>query len=157
MNAAFTNAVFRVMNHISKSHHWNVCLHLLWNANFGGMTLGMHYVGLLSVSLSIYIYLSISLPLFVKASFLKASASCIQLSKSWQVEGTSQCVQTANPQICKQNTKYVVQFLEHMFRSIWVKWICVSYMTNNYFEYILAFVCVLLTCRFSHMACLEGA
>ena len=106
----------------------------------------MHYVGLLSVSLSIYIYLSMSLPLFVKASFLKAYVSCIQLSKNWQVEGTSQCVQTTNPQICKQNPKYVVQFLEHMFRSIWVKWICVSYMTNSYFEYILAFVCVLLTC-----------
>ena len=32
-----------------------------------------------------------------------------------------------------------------------------SNMTNNCFEYILVPVFVLLTCRFSHMACLAGA
>ena len=132
MNKVFTNAIFRIMNHNSKSHHWNVCLHLLRNANFGGMTLGMRYVGLLSVSLSLYLSLSlssISLPLFVKASFLKASVSCIRLSKSLQVEGTPQCVQATNPQMSHaqdKNPKYVVQFLVHVFRSILVEWFCLS-------------------------------
>jgi hypothetical protein len=34
INKVFTTAVCRVMNHISKSHHWNVCSHLLRNAHF---------------------------------------------------------------------------------------------------------------------------
>ena len=41
--AMFLHAVF--MNHLSRSFHWNVCLHLFWGADFGGMTLGMHSLG----------------------------------------------------------------------------------------------------------------